>query len=86
MARPVFYEIRSHRDGTLSALVTIEPNREYVCGGFESFADVMRWVDGLRVLMDACGAPLSPLDTPGDVRQVLPAQLPEQLNLCRSQP
>lgn len=62
MARTVFYETVGQPDGTISAIVTMEPDKAYTRDGFKSHAEVAEWVEGLRALMEACGAPVVSLD------------------------
>ena len=69
MARTVFYEILDQPDGTISARVTLEPDQVHTCDGFRSLAEVMEWVEGLRVLMAACGAPVVVGSTPRDITE-----------------
>jgi hypothetical protein len=70
MARTVFYQMLNEPDGTLSAVVTIEPDQSLTRVGFRSLAEAMEWVDGLRILMAACGAPLVCMDKSVDVAMI----------------
>lgn len=62
MARRVYYRISDRPDGCFDAVVTIEPDTVVRRAGFTSLADVEEWIDGLRVLMAALGAPVAQAD------------------------
>ena len=71
MARLVSYRIHDRDDGLFDAVATLAPDKTYRREGFASLADVEEWIDGLRALMAAIGAPLvqarpeTPLHEPG---------------------
>lgn len=46
-------------DGRFSVTVTIEPNKTMVRAGFATQAEAGAWVEGLRDIMAALGAPVS---------------------------
>ena len=79
MARTVFYEILDQPDGTISARVTLEPDQVHTCDRFKSLAEVMEWVEGLRVLMAACGAPVVVVSTPEEIAEEAACKLPRAL-------
>ncbi|MCJ2138003.1 hypothetical protein MKK69_28805 [Methylobacterium sp. J-026] len=62
MARRVYYWISDGPDGTFDAVVTIEPETVIRRDGFASLAEVEEWIDGLRILMAALGAPVAQTD------------------------
>ncbi|MCJ2071873.1 hypothetical protein MKK75_24255 [Methylobacterium sp. J-030] len=62
MARRVYYRISDRPDGCFDAVVTIEPDTVIRREGFASLADVEDWIEGLRVLMAALGAPVAHAD------------------------
>ncbi|MET3485127.1 MULTISPECIES: hypothetical protein [unclassified Methylobacterium] len=62
MPRRVYYRISDRPDGRFDAIVTIEPDTVVRRDGFDSLAELEEWVDGLRVLMAALGAPVSRAD------------------------
>ncbi|WP_244492334.1 MULTISPECIES: hypothetical protein [unclassified Methylobacterium] len=45
--------------------MTIEPDTVVRRDGFDSLAELEEWIDGLRALMAALGAPVSQADAPG---------------------
>ncbi|SDO07544.1 hypothetical protein SAMN05216360_114128 [Methylobacterium phyllostachyos] len=59
MARRVYYRISDRPDGCFDAVVTIEPDTVVRREGFVSLAEVEDWIEGLRDLMAALGAPLA---------------------------
>ncbi|GJD66059.1 hypothetical protein [Methylobacterium frigidaeris] len=59
MARRVSYQIFDMPDGRFSVMVTIEPDKEMVRTGFVTQAEAGAWVEGLRDIMAALGAPVS---------------------------
>jgi hypothetical protein len=90
MPRCVSYRIKDRPDGLFDVIATIEPDKVFQRVGFTSLAEVDEWVDGLRTLMAAIGAPLTNADA---LEASLshsashpaagfdePAQLPEQAN------
>ena len=46
-------------EGRFDAVVTIEPDTVIRRDGFDSLAELEEWIDGLRVLMAALGAPVA---------------------------
>ena len=62
MPRRVFYRISDRPDGLFDAITTIEPDTVIRRDGFVSLAEAEEWVDGLRVLMAALGAPVAHAD------------------------
>lgn len=69
MPRRVYYRISDRPDGRFDAVVTIEPDTVVRRDGFESLAEVEEWIEGLRVLMAALGAPVSKADESGSPPQ-----------------
>src|ERR1700712_5630907 len=59
MPRRVYYRISDRVDGRFDAVVTIEPDTVVRRDGFESLSEVEEWIEGLRVLMAALGAPVA---------------------------
>jgi hypothetical protein len=59
MARRVTYQIFDMPDGRFSATVTVEPDTTMVRTGFATQAEADAWVEGLRDIMAALGAPVS---------------------------
>jgi hypothetical protein len=62
MARRVYYRICDRPDGRFDAVVTIEPATVIRREGFIALAEVEEWIEGLRVLMAALGAPVAQAD------------------------
>ena len=62
MPRRVSYRISDRPDGRFDAVVTIEPDTVVRRDGFVSLAELEEWIDGLRVLMAALGAPVAQAD------------------------
>lgn len=78
MARSVSYRIADRPDGLFDAVATLAPDRIYRCEGFASLAAAEAWVEGLRLLMAAIGAPLvradrGPESMPEDIRRAVAA-------------
>ena len=70
MARRVYYRISDRPDGCFDVVVTIEPDTVLGRDGFTSLAEVEDWIEGLRVLMAALGAPVAqtdPREAPAEV-------------------
>ena len=65
MPRRVFYRISDRPDGLFDAITTIEPDTVIRRDGFCSLAEAEEWVEGLRVLMAALGAPVAQADAAG---------------------
>ncbi len=74
MPRLVTYTISDRVDGRFDVTATIEPDKVFRRDGFATLAEAEEWVDGLRVLMAALGAPVAqeasaePLAPPTPVR------------------
>ena len=62
MPRRVYYRISDREDGRFDAVVTIEPDTVVRRDGFVSLGEVEEWIEGLRVLMAALGAPVAQAD------------------------
>lgn len=62
MVRRVFYRIDDRLDGQFDAVVTIEPAKVIRRDGFTSMAEAEEWINGLRFLMAALGAPVAHQD------------------------
>ncbi len=58
MPRLVSYTISDREDGRFDVIATIEPDKVFRRDGFATLAEAEDWVDGLRVLMAALGAPV----------------------------
>ncbi len=58
MPRLVSYRIHDREDGLFDAVATLAPDKTYRREGFASLAELEEWLDGLRTLMAAIGAPL----------------------------
>jgi hypothetical protein len=65
MPRRVYYQISDRPDGRFDAIVTIEPDTVIRRDGFDALAEVEEWVEGLRVLMAALGAPVAQAEPAG---------------------
>lgn len=74
MPRRVFYRISDRADGLFDAITTIEPDTVIRRDGFASLAEAEEWVEGLRVLMAALGAPVAHAD---DAESPVAETLPE---------
>jgi hypothetical protein len=59
MARRVSYQIFDMPDGRFAVTVTIEPDKTMVRAGFAAQSEAEAWVEGLRDIMAALGAPVS---------------------------
>lgn len=62
MARNVVYRIDDRSDGRFDVVVTLASGKVFRRAGCISRAEVDAWIEGLRVLMAAVGAPLFPAD------------------------
>lgn len=62
MARRVFCRIVDRPDGLFDVTATIEPDKTFRREGVASLAEAERWIDGLRTLMTALGAPVLRVD------------------------
>lgn len=58
MPRLVTYTISDREDGRFDVTATIEPDKVFRRDGFATLAEAEEWVEGLRVLMAALGAPV----------------------------
>ena len=67
MPRRVFYRISDRPDGLFDAVTTIEPDTVIRRDGFASLAEAEEWVEGLRILMAALGAPVARADESASV-------------------
>ncbi|KMO40092.1 hypothetical protein VQ02_08680 [Methylobacterium variabile] len=59
MARRVTYQILDMPDGRFAVAATIEPDKTVFRNGFATQAEADAWVEGLRAIMAALGAPVS---------------------------
>ena len=55
MARPVSYGIFDRSDGRFDVIVILGASPLYAPPAFMTLAAAEEWVDGLKVLMKACG-------------------------------
>lgn len=62
MPQNVVYWIKDRSDGRFDVVVTLESGKVFKRSGCATRAEADAWVDGLRVLMAAVGAPLSSVD------------------------
>ncbi|AWN34458.1 hypothetical protein [Methylobacterium radiodurans] len=74
MARRVFCRIVDRPDGLFDVTATIEPDQIFRREGVASLAEAERWIDGLRTLMAALGAPVLRADEPGGEAVAEPAR------------
>lgn len=58
MPLTVTYEILDATDGRFSVVATMAPDRIYRRADVATLAEAEEWIEGLRVLMAACGAPV----------------------------
>ncbi len=58
MARIVTYKIFDRSDGRFDAVVLLGTSSLHQRAGFLTLAEAEEWIEGLRVLMAACGAPV----------------------------
>jgi hypothetical protein len=58
MPRTVSYRIVDTPDGRFTVIATMEPDRTYRMEGLSTLVAAEMWVEGLRVLMAECGAPV----------------------------
>ena len=56
MAQPVTYGIFDRSDGRFDVIVVLGSGSLYSPPSFMTLAEAEEWVDGLKVLMKACGA------------------------------
>ncbi len=59
MARRMTYQIFDMPDGRFSVTVTIAPDKTMIRTGFATQAEADAWIDDLRAIMAALGAPAS---------------------------
>ncbi len=59
MTRRVSYQIFDTPDGCFAVAATIEPEKTYFRTGFTTYDQAEEWIEGLRTIMAAMGAPLS---------------------------
>jgi hypothetical protein len=59
MSRRVSYQGLDTADGCFAVAVLIEPDQTVLRTGFTTHAEADEWIEGLRVLMAAVGAPVS---------------------------
>lgn len=85
MARRVYYRISHRPDGCFDAVVTVEPDTVVRREGFASLAELEEWIEGLRVLMAALGAPVAQSEATRERPEPEAAQphLPRQLRAAR---
>ena len=62
MPQNVVYRIEDRADGRFDVVVTLESGKVFKRSGCVTRAEVDAWIDGLRVLMAAVGAPVSSAD------------------------
>ncbi len=58
MARIVTYKVFDRSDGRFDVVVVLGTGSLHQRAGFMTLAEAEEWIDGLRVLMAACGAPV----------------------------
>ena len=58
MARIVTYKVFDRSDGRFDVVVILGTGSLHQRAGFMSLAEAEEWIEGLRVLMAACGAPV----------------------------
>ncbi|MFE1601658.1 hypothetical protein [Methylobacterium sp. ID0610] len=59
MARRVTYQILDGPDGRFTVAATMKPDKTVFRTGFTTLAEAEDWVEDLRVIMAAVGAPVS---------------------------
>jgi hypothetical protein len=59
LAKPVSYRIADRLDGRFDVIVVLHPHKVFRRVGLLTRAEAEEWLDGLRLLMAACGAPLA---------------------------
>ncbi|MFC6739935.1 hypothetical protein [Methylobacterium tardum] len=62
MPQSVVYRIEDRSDGRFDVVVTLASGKVFKRSGCVTRAEVDAWIDGLRVLMAAVGAPVSSAD------------------------
>jgi hypothetical protein len=58
MARPVTYGIFDRSDGQFDVIVILGASSLYSPPGFKTLAEAEEWIEDLKALMAACGAPV----------------------------
>lgn len=58
MPRHVSYRIEDRADGRFDAIAILDPDRVFRREAFVTLAEAEEWIEGLRVLMAAIGAPV----------------------------
>ncbi|GEP01145.1 hypothetical protein [Methylobacterium haplocladii] len=58
MPLTVTYDILDQTDGRFGVVATMAPDRIYRRDDLATLAEVEEWIEGLRALMAACGAPV----------------------------
>ena len=57
MPKTVSYDIQDQPDGRFTVLARMAPDRVYRRENLVTLAEAEAWIEGLRTLMAACGAP-----------------------------
>jgi len=78
MPRLVTYTISDRADGRFDVTATIEPDKVFRRDGFATLAEAEEWVDGLRVLMAALGAPVAEKSPAEPLVPPIPARTPRR--------
>lgn len=78
MPRLVSYTISDREDGRFDVIATIEPDKVFRRDGFATLAEAEDWVDGLRVLMAALGAPVVQKTSPDITVPQTPVRAPRR--------
>jgi hypothetical protein len=78
MPRLVTYTISDRADGRFDVTATIEPDKVFRRDGFATLAEAEEWVDGLRVLMAALGAPVAQTTPAEPLAPPVPARTPRR--------
>ncbi|GJE74687.1 hypothetical protein [Methylorubrum suomiense] len=78
MPRLVSYTISDREDGRFDVIATIEPDKVFRRDGFATLAEAEDWVDGLRVLMAALGAPVVQKTSPDIAVPQTPVRAPRR--------
>lgn len=73
MPRTVTYQIHDRADGRFGVAIALGPDKTYRREDFATLAEAEEWIEGLRVLMAACGAPLVRDPTGPDAGPPVPA-------------
>lgn len=78
MPRLVTYTISDRADGRFDVTATIEPDKVFRRDGFATLAEAEEWVEGLRVLMAALGAPVAQKALDEPLAFPVPARTPRR--------